>query len=181
MCKSFVHASQNSSVTATNHPMDGLLNAALESLHVTKRSKNGTPFGMPFSLGGKGGIRLPAGRAVPRENHPLDGFLTRGLRILSIHTKNQTGIPFGIPSLFGGKGGIRTLGRVLADTRFPVVRLRPAQPPFRTQALTLYHDKNKKSTPFLRLIKKFFDLHQNPARRMRNPLTNPGGKHIINR
>ena len=29
---------------------------------------------------------------------------------------------------FGGERGIRTLGRVLADTRFPVVRLRPAQP-----------------------------------------------------
>ena len=36
---------------------------------------------------GKGGIRLPAGRAVPRENHPLDGFLTRGLRILADHQK----------------------------------------------------------------------------------------------
>ena len=69
--------------------------------------------------------------------------------------KNKNGIPFGIPSLFGGKGGIRTLGRVLADTRFPVVRLRPAQPPFRTQALTLYHAGNKKSTPFLRLFKIF--------------------------
>ena len=32
---------------------------------------------------------------------------------------------------FFGKGGIRTLGWVLANTRFPVVRLRPAQPPFR--------------------------------------------------
>ena len=28
----------------------------------------------------------------------------------------------------GGEKGIRTLGRVLAYTRFPVVRLRPAQP-----------------------------------------------------
>ena len=70
--------------------------------------------------------------------------------------KNKNGIPFGIPSLFGGKGGIRTLGRVLADTRFPVVRLRPAQPPFRTQALTLYHARNKKSTPFSILFEKFF-------------------------
>ena len=31
-------------------------------------------------------------------------------------------------SLFGGEREIRTLGRVLAATRFPVVRLRPAQP-----------------------------------------------------
>ena len=32
--------------------------------------------------------------------------------------------------VFGGERGIRTLERVLAVTRFPVVRLRPAQPPF---------------------------------------------------
>ena len=38
---------------------------------------------------------------------------------------------------FFGKGGIRTLERVLAVTRFPVVRLRPAQPPFRV-TLPLY-------------------------------------------
>lgn len=31
----------------------------------------------------------------------------------------------------GGKKGIRTLERVLAVTRFPIVRLRPAQPSFR--------------------------------------------------
>ena len=30
----------------------------------------------------------------------------------------------------GGKKGIRTLERVLAVTRFPIVRLRPAQPSF---------------------------------------------------
>ena len=36
---------------------------------------------------------------------------------------------------YGGKGGIRTLERVLAVTRFPVVRLRPAQPPFRVRSL----------------------------------------------
>ena len=37
-------------------------------------------------------------------------------------------------SFFFGKGGIRTLERVLAVTRFPVVRLRPAQPPFHMTA-----------------------------------------------
>ena len=40
--------------------------------------------------------------------------------------RNMFYVPF-----CGGKGGIRTLERVLAVTRFPVVRLRPAQPPFR--------------------------------------------------
>ena len=34
--------------------------------------------------------------------------------------------------VFGGEGGIRTLVGVLAQTRFPVVRLRPAQPTFQT-------------------------------------------------
>ena len=33
---------------------------------------------------------------------------------------------------YGGERGIRTLGTVLAFTRFPVVRLRPAQPSLRT-------------------------------------------------
>ena len=93
--------------------------------------------------------------------------------------RSKNGIPNGMPFLLGGKGGIRTLGRVLADTRFPVVRLRPAQPPFRTQALTLYHAGNKKSTPFLRLFKKFFIFCQNALLQIRNFLTNPPGEHII--
>ena len=92
---------------------------------------------------------------------------------------SKNGIPNGMPFLLGGKGGIRTLGRVLADTRFPVVRLRPAQPPFRTQALTLYHAGNKKSTPFLRLFKKIFIFCQNALLQIRNFLTNPPGEHII--
>ena len=41
------------------------------------------------------------------------------------HAKNHT--PIGM-WFFGGEREIRTLGRVLAYTRFPVVRLRPAQP-----------------------------------------------------
>ena len=35
----------------------------------------------------------------------------------------------------GGERGIRTLVRVLAETRFPVVRLRPAQPSLQTRSL----------------------------------------------
>ena len=34
--------------------------------------------------------------------------------------------------VFGGKRGIRTLGAFIGHTRFPVVRLRPAQPSFHT-------------------------------------------------
>ena len=40
--------------------------------------------------------------------------------------------------VFGGESEIRTHGTVLAFTRFPVVRLRPAQPSLRTTCL-LYH------------------------------------------
>ena len=49
----------------------------------------------------------------------------------------------------GGKRGIRTLERVLAVTRFPIVRLRPAQPSF--------HDFNILSYP-RRIVKNFFEM-----------------------
>ena len=49
----------------------------------------------------------------------------------------------------GGKRGIRTLERVLAVTRFPIVRLRPAQPSF--------HDFNILSYP-RRIVKNFFQM-----------------------
>ena len=35
-------------------------------------------------------------------------------------------------NFFGGEGGIRTRETLLTPTRFPVVRLRPAQPPLHT-------------------------------------------------
>ena len=35
--------------------------------------------------------------------------------------------------IYGGKTGIRTMGALLTHTRFPVVRLRPAQPSFLMQ------------------------------------------------
>ena len=38
--------------------------------------------------------------------------------------------PTGWDHFFGGKRGIRTLGAFIGHTRFPVVRLRPAQPSF---------------------------------------------------
>ena len=49
----------------------------------------------------------------------------------------------------GGKRGIRTLERVLAVTRFPIGRLRPAQPSF--------HDFNILSYP-RRIVKNFFQI-----------------------
>ena len=53
-----------------------------------------------------------------------------------IYMKTKKALAFA-SAFFGGKGGIRTLERVLAVTRFPVVRLRPAQPPFRSLLLTV--------------------------------------------
>ena len=47
--------------------------------------------------------------------------------------------------IFGGEKGIRTPERVLAVTRFPIVRLRPAQPSLRA-TVTLYLKLPKKSS-----------------------------------
>ena len=49
----------------------------------------------------------------------------------------------------GGEREIRTLGRVLAYTRFPVVRLRPAQPSLRADYGIISHINIK--------IKSFFE------------------------
>ena len=43
----------------------------------------------------------------------------------------------------GGKRGIRTLGGFMAHTRFPVVRLRPAQPSFHVEVLTRFELVNE--------------------------------------
>ena len=43
-------------------------------------------------------------------------------------------------SYFGGERGIRTPGAVLVHTRFPIVRLRPAQPSLQ-KILNSYADK----------------------------------------
>ena len=48
----------------------------------------------------------------------------------------------------GGERGIRTLGTVLAFTRFPIVRLRPAQPSLHLLDFYIISQKNKKSSPF---------------------------------
>ena len=52
----------------------------------------------------------------------------------------------------GGERGIRTLGTVLAFTRFPIVRLRPAQPSLHLLDFYIITQKNKKSIPFSKFI-----------------------------
>ncbi len=53
----------------------------------------------------------------------------------------------GILFLVGGERGIRTLEALLTLTRFPIVRLRPAQPSLRVifQALGYYNENSGKS------------------------------------
>ena len=59
---------------------------------------------------------------------PLRSLLVRTPRLSAAKKILQGKMPCNI---FGGKAGIRTPERVSAVTRFPVVRLRPTQPPFR--------------------------------------------------
>ena len=60
-------------------------------------------------------------------------FTTEPVRIPIAKQKSTHWVLF----CFGGKIGIRTLVGVLAQTRFPVVRLRPAQPSF--HRVVFYH------------------------------------------
>ena len=65
--------------------------------------------------------------------------------------------PIGL-SFFYGEREIRTLGRVLAYTRFPVVRLRPAQPSLHSRLLAtciLYHKRDGLSRAFLNFFGQF--------------------------
>ena len=50
---------------------------------------------------------------------------------------------FQLTDFSGGKRGIRTLGGFMAHTRFPVVRLRPAQPSFHVEVLTRFELVNE--------------------------------------
>ena len=68
---------------------------------------------------------------------------------------------------FGGERGIRTLGTVLAFTRFPVVRLRPAQPSLRT-AQHNYHITNRSLCQYVFWKKSEFFLKKRPARESRS-------------
>ena len=75
-----------------------------------------------------------------------------------IHVGNKKNSlePYGFKRVsLGGESEIRTHGTVLAFTRFPVVRLRPAQPSLRT--LVLYHNFFRKSRSFLNFFRNFLN------------------------
>ena len=82
-----------------------------------------------------------------RWNHRNKGGTSRPC--FSRTTEKQKATAFAVAFYFGGERGIRTLERVLAVTRFPIVRLRPAQPSF--------HDFNILSYP-RRIVKNFFQM-----------------------
>ena len=56
--------------------------------------------------------------------------------------------------IFGAERGIRTLERVLTVTRFPIVRLRPAQPSL--QLILLYLSNIIDYNSFFENVKHFF-------------------------
>ena len=68
-----------------------------------------------------------------RWNHRNKGGTSRPC--FSRTTEKQKATAFAVAFCFGGERGIRTLERVLAVTRFPIVRLRPAQPSLQTAAV----------------------------------------------
>ena len=63
---------------------------------------------------------------------------------MKMNNTNKNPLSYENGFLFGGEKGIRTPERVLAVTRFPIVRLRPAQPSLRATVL-LYLKLYKKS------------------------------------
>ena len=75
-------------------------------------------------------------------------FTTEPVRIPIAKQKSTHWVLF----CFGGKIGIRTLVGVLAQTRFPVVRLRPAQPSF--HRVVFYHKNFIKSREIFRFARK---------------------------
>ena len=70
--------------------------------------------------------------------------------------------------LFGGERGIRTLGTVLAFTRFPIVRLRPAQPSLHLLDFYIISQKYKKSSPFLKFFLLFVDFFKKIMKKVKN-------------
>ena len=100
---------------------------------------------------GRGLINLPR-NLRPRRR----GMISLPNRYSSVSRKNGRGLINLSRNLRprwrgGGKRGIRTLERVLAVTRFPIVRLRPAQPSFHIYlTMILYHILRKMSSTFLK-------------------------------
>ena len=88
------------------------------------------------------------------------------VRILTVTIKNSTLL--GAIFFCGGERGIRTLGTVLAFTRFPIVRLRPAQPSLHLLDFYIISQKYKKSSLFLKFFLLFIDFFQKIIKKVKN-------------
>ena len=80
-------------------------------------------------------------------------------------TKNP---PDWVGFVCGGERGIRTLGTVLAFTRFPIVRLRPAQPSLHLLDFYIISQNNKKSIPFLKFFLHLSQFFQKIIKKVKN-------------
>ena len=89
----------------------------------------------------------------PLKNAPPEPFFSAFESLDYIPAKNKKHPHSRMPFIYGGERGIRTLGRVLADTRFPVVRLRPAQPSLQVSLIIISHTNR-----FVKGLIKFFSF-----------------------
>ena len=104
-------------------------------------------------------LRRASGERAPRGFRRSTELIFASQKVRSraaLYRKKQEGCCC-IPLVFcGGESEIRTHGTVLAFTRFPVVRLRPAQPSLHIDS-TIIPQENIKIKSFL---KKFFIFSQ---------------------
>ena len=123
--------------------------------------KNTTPIGVVFRIGilnpnaRVSHIKFLAfvlfARSGVRRVAALAGFIIiRFSQHKKEHHRDCGGVLF-----CGGERGIRTLGTGLPHTRFPVVRLRPAQPSLRVTRIS-YHNLATLSSIFFSFFKTFF-------------------------
>ena len=86
-------------------------------------------------------------------------------KILGWKTQKRTVQRTVLKHAAGGKKGIRTLERVLAVTRFPIVRLRPAQPSFHIFNFYIIPQLSPKVKHFFRFFSKYVKPGHCPANR----------------
>ncbi len=136
--------------------------------------KKSDPTGWDHFFGGKRGIHsvTPRLKTVHRTV-----FTAETLFLLPAHSNPPLSnsikkvTPLGGITFFGGKRGIRTLGAFIGHTRFPVVRLRPAQPSFHNgfccvhstrKCLIIISGRSKK-------VKLFLQVRPSSVKRSRRP------------
>ena len=91
------------------------------------------------------------------------GFESRGMtRIWA----NKKAGHFSVTCFYGGKRGIRTLGGFVALTRFPVVRLRPAQPSFHVPLKRCLYIIPRN----MQIVNRFFQKNSRKLKKYKKPV-----------